>query len=154
MRHSRITDLVWCGGEIGPREWAALWEQGVRVVLSLQEEARDDFGSLTPEAELWLPTRDWHMPSLAQLRLATRFIAAAVEACRPIVVHCKYGIGRAPMTVACYLITCGMGVSEAIDYVRTRRPIVDPNHGQITVVKEFARSLSPAGLSSPSGGVL
>jgi len=137
MRHSQITDLIWCGGYIRPMDWEKLYDEGVRIDLSLQEESRDDFGNLNPFAELWLPARDWYMPSIPQLALAARFIDMAVRLEQAIVVHCKHGIGRAPLTVACYLVTRGMPTAEAIEYVRRRRPIVDPNPGQIAVVRQF-----------------
>jgi len=141
MRHSQITDLIWCGGAFREGEWEALYRRRVRAVVSLQAEARDDFGNLPPDAELWLPAEDWHMPSLDQLFMATVFIDAAVRRYTSVVVHCKHGIGRAPMTVACYLITRGMGWREAIEHVRARRPIVDPNGGQVEVVREFEREV-------------
>jgi len=139
MRHSQISELIWCGGALQPGDWEQLYARGVRIDLSLQEEARDQFGNLQPEAELWLPAQDWYMPSLDQLALATSFIDAAVRLAKPIVVHCKHGIGRAPLTVAAYLVTGGMSTHEAIEFVRHRRPIVDPNYGQIAIVEQFER---------------
>lgn len=137
MKHSQITEHIWCGGELRPGDWEALYAQGVRVDLSLQEEKRDDFGDLNPEAELWLPATDWYMPSLDQLLLATQFLSSAVALGKKVVVHCKLGVGRAPLTVACYLVTQGFRTREAIEYVRQRRPIVEPNGGQVQVVEEF-----------------
>ncbi|MCE5219618.1 dual specificity protein phosphatase family protein [bacterium] len=137
MRHSQITEQIWCGGELGPGDWEALYAQGVRVDLSLQEEKRDDFGGLSPEAELWLPATDWYMPSLDQLLLATQFISSAVALGKKIVVHCKLGVGRAPLTVACYLVTQGLRTRDALEYMRERRPLVEPNRGQVQVVEEF-----------------
>jgi hypothetical protein len=139
MRHSQITDQIYCGGAFHPGEWEALYAAGVRLDLSLQAEARDDFGKLLPEAELWLPADDYYMPSLDQLYFAVRFITDAVTLGKRIVVHCKYGIGRAPMTVACYLTTQGMTARDAIEFMISRRPIVEPNPGQTAVVREFER---------------
>lgn len=140
MTHSQITDHIWCGGELHPGDWERLYELGVRYDLSLQEERRDDFGVLTPEGELWLPARDWFMPSLDQLALAVQFLATAVTLNKKTVVHCRWGIGRAPLTVACFLVAHeGMTTGQAIDFIRERRPIVDPNHGQVEVVREFER---------------
>lgn len=139
MQHSRINEHIWCGGALSPADWRRLYQEGVRLDLSLQAEARDDFGDLVPEGELWLPADDWYMPSIDQLVIAARFIHTAVSLGKGIVVHCKHGIGRAPMTVACYFVTQGMSSREAISFVRSRRAIVDPNPGQIAVVKDFER---------------
>ncbi len=139
MKHSRISEYIWCGGALAAGDWQRLHEQGVRIDLSLQEEARDDFGATPPLAELWLPAEDCSMPSIDQLSLAASFIGMAVRLGTGIVVHCKHGIGRAPMTVACYFVTQGMATREAIEFVRARRPIVEPNRGQIEVVRDFER---------------
>ena len=139
MRHTQITDLIYCGGALRPGDWEALYARGVRMDLSLQAEARDDFGKLLPEAELWLPADDYYMPSLDQLYFAVRFITDAVHLGKKIVVHCKYGIGRAPMTVACYLTTQDMTARQAIVHMIALRPIVEPNPGQTAVVREFER---------------
>lgn len=139
MEHTRITEQIWCGGQLRSGDWERLYREGVRADLSLQAEARDVFGALTPQAELWVPAADWHMPTLDQLSLAAGFIHLAVQQGLQILVHCKEGIGRAPLTVACYLITRGMGTEEAIQFVRARRPIVAPNPNQVAVVREFER---------------
>lgn len=152
MRHSKITDHIWCGGALSREAWAGLYELGVRVDLSLQEEVRDDFGDLPPEAELWLPAEDYFMPSLDQLVMAARFIHTVVSLGKGIVVHCKHGIGRAPMTVACYLITQGTPWRKAIEQVRFRRPIVDPNYGQIEAVQEFERMWATGAFDFDGGG--
>jgi hypothetical protein len=152
MRHSKITDHIWCGGALSREAWAGLHELGVRIDLSLQEEARDDFGGLPPEAELWLPAADCFMPSLDQLVIATRFIHTAVSLGKRIVVHCKHGIGRAPMTVACYLITQGMTTRRAVEHVRLRRPIVEPNYGQMEAVEEFERMWATGAFDFGGGG--
>lgn len=152
MTHSQITDHIWCGGALSVEAWERLYEAGVRIDLSLQEEARDDFGGLNPEAELWLPATDWYMPSLDQLVMATRLIHMAVSLGKPIVVHCKHGIGRAPMTVACYFVTQGMRTREAAEYVRARRSIVDPNRGQVEAVLEFERMFATGAFNFGDGG--
>lgn len=141
MQHSPITDHIWCGGELSLDDWRRLHAEGVRLDLSLQAEARDEFGDLPPEAELWLPANDWYMPSTDQLVMAARFIHGAVSLGKGVVVHCKYGIGRAPMTVACYLVSQGMTAHQAVDFVRERRSIVEPNPGQVAVVRDFQRLL-------------
>jgi atypical dual specificity phosphatase len=139
MIHSQITEHIWCGGELRPEDWERLYHLGVRYDLSLQKR-RDDFGALTPEGELWLPARDWYMPTLDQLAMAVHFLSAAVAMNKKTVVHCRWGIGRAPLTVACFLVAHeGMTTRKAIDFVRERRPVVAPNHGQVEVVREFER---------------
>lgn len=139
MHYSQITDHIWVGGELEPGDWERLYQQGIRYDLSLQVEKRDDFGELTPLGELWLPVVDCFMPSQEQLALAALYLDGVVSQGGRVVVHCKHGIGRAPMTVACYLIAGGMEADRAMALLRERRPIVEPNAGQVAVVREFER---------------
>jgi hypothetical protein len=138
MKHTQITEQIWCGGELGPGDWERLHGLGVRYDLSLQAEKRDGFGAVPPLGELWLPADDCFMPALEQLALAALYISGVVDLGQGIVVHCKHGIGRAPMTVACYLVTTGMDPDEAIGFMQRRRSVVDPNPGQVAVVHQFA----------------
>jgi protein tyrosine/serine phosphatase len=139
MRHTKLNDHIWFGGELRPGDWDALHALGLRRNLSLQAEARDAYGKNPPEAELWLPAVDWFMPNPDQLWTAAVYIEAAVVANKPVLVHCKAGIGRAPLTVAAYLITQGMTLRDALALLSAKRPIVEPNQGQVEVVGDFER---------------
>jgi protein-tyrosine phosphatase len=128
--HDRVTDLLWVGGRLTAEAWAQLYALGVRVVINLQEEERDDFGNLRPVAELWLPARDMEMPSLEQMWLACAVIDGAVRQGLGVLVHCRYGVGRSPMTLAAYVVTQGMEPREAVRFVAERRTATDPNRHQ------------------------
>ncbi len=137
--HDRITKRIWLGGSLTFDAWRCLWQAGVTVDLSLQEEARDDFGPLAPEAELWLPATDNDMPSHDQTWLACAFIHSALLLGRHLVIHCRWGIGRSPLTLAAYLTTQGWDAGEAMRSITERRPIVEPNGGQRDQLLAFVR---------------
>lgn len=137
--HDRITEQIWLGGRLGLEAWRRLWAEGVRVVLSLQAEERNEYGDLMPEAELWLPAPDNGMPTIPQLWLACAFIHRVLLDGRKIVIHCRYGIGRSPMTLAAYFVTQGWQPRQAVEYITQRRPQVDPNGRQWDVLQGFAR---------------
>lgn len=150
--HDRITDDIWIGGRLSLEAWHQLWAEGVRVVVSLQGEERNEYGDLKPEAELWLPTPDMCMPTIPQMWLACAFIRLALLNGRKVVVHCRYGVGRSPMTLAAYLVTQGWEPREAVEFIAQRRREVDPNARQWAALEEFAREWERGTLPPLDGG--
>jgi hypothetical protein len=60
----------------------------------------------------------------------TNFIRSALQSGGTMYVHCLMGMSRSPTLVAAYLITeKGMTDEEALNYLQSVRPIVDPNDG-------------------------
>lgn len=134
-----ITRQLWLGGSLTPGVWRRLRRAGVTVDLNLQEEARDDFGPLPPETELWLPATDNDMPSHEQMSLACAFIHFVLLLGKRLVIHCRWGIGRSPLTLAAYFTTQGWEAGEAIRFITERRPVVEPKGGQRDQLLAFVR---------------
>ena len=139
MSFHRVTAQLWVGGRMSVADWQELNDQGVTVSVNLRETERDDFGGRPPEGALWVPVRDGAMPDTDQLMMVSGFISAAVREGRRVVVHCKAGIGRAPLTAACYLLTTGMTLDAAMETLRQGRVEVHANAGQLGRVHDFMR---------------
>ncbi|KAG5339337.1 hypothetical protein C0989_004667 [Termitomyces sp. Mn162] len=59
-----------------------------------------------------------------------------------ILVHCAEGISRSVSIVAAFLIAqYGWTPSEAVQFIKTKRRVADPNFGFIAQLGEYARSL-------------
>ena len=135
----QVTPQLWLGGELGPRDWDALLSVGATAVLNLQQEQQDVFGPDEQiSAYLWLPAPDGFAPMLPQIVMGVAFIRAAVAAGQGVFVHCKAGQGRAPLICACYLITEGHSMTEAIRIVSKCRPRTMLTPAQNTRLREFA----------------
>ena len=136
----RVTSHLYVGGELGPRDWKALEQEGVTVAINLQQEQQDLFAANEQvDGYLWLPSPDGLAPSLAQLETGVQFIHAAVEADKRVFVHCKAGQGRAPLLCACYLIrTQGLKPLEAIGRVREARTRTQLTPEQSVRLREYA----------------
>ncbi|MDF2440548.1 MAG: hypothetical protein JWN98_1532 [Abditibacteriota bacterium] len=135
----QVTPQLWIGGELGPRDWDALQEQGVSVVVNLQHEQQDIFSPREKiEGYLWLPAPDGMAPSLEQLMQGVTFIRTCAESGQKVFVHCKAGQGRAPLLCACYLIAEGLAPLEAIKHVREARPRTLLTPDQSARLREFA----------------
>jgi protein-tyrosine phosphatase len=139
MSFHRVTAQLWVGGRMGPRDWRELNDQGVTVCVNLREAEQDDFGDRLPEAALWVPVRDGSMPDVDQLMTTAAFIGAAVREGRRVVVHCRAGAGRGPLTAAAYLVSTGMSLDEALDALRQAGCDVKASAAQLAVVRDFMR---------------
>lgn len=104
--------------------------QPVRMQLNLED---------SPFAEL-----------AAHLPHTTTFIREALTSNleAKVLVHCAEGISRSVSVVAAYLMAeYGWSPNDAVEYIRTKRVVADPNFGFVQQLHEYARdSLS---LSNP-----
>ncbi|KAI3469517.1 hypothetical protein Pfo_026180 [Paulownia fortunei] len=63
-----------------------------------------------------------------------------------VLVHCFAGRSRSVTVVVAYLMfKNGMSLSEALEYVKTKRPVASPNSGFLLRLQEYERSLRDAG---------
>jgi len=140
MQFHRVGRQLWVGGAMNADDWRHLYDQGVTVSVNLRADVRDDFGDRPPEAALWSPTAEHHMPEVEALMMIVGFLAAAVREGRRVVVHCRDGVARAPLTVAAYLTTTGKSFDEAMDALRAGGIHVEATAAQVAVVYDFIRS--------------
>ena len=71
------------------------------------------------------------------------FIESALTGGGAVYVHCYAGISRSPTIVAAYLINSrGMSDYEALDVIKARRPVIDPNEGFRAALAAWASKLA------------
>lgn len=121
---------------------SGLSRQGVGAVVSLTEDrledaALKDFGF----RYLHLPIRDFHSPTLIQIREFVAFVDSCLDDGVAVVVHCGAGIGRTGTMLACYLVSRGLEPSEAVRAVRRERPASIETPDQEKCVADYYRKL-------------
>ena len=119
--YNKITPSIYLGTN-ACCEWhfsRELLKNGVSADISLEGE-RIDY----PKGAayyVWLPTRDHQAPTLKQLKMGIACIDVLIKEKVKIYIHCKNGHGRAPTLLAGYFISEGMGVDEAIRFIKKYR---------------------------------
>uniref|UniRef100_A0A3P9AJM7 Protein tyrosine phosphatase domain-containing protein 1 n=1 Tax=Esox lucius TaxID=8010 RepID=A0A3P9AJM7_ESOLU len=100
---------------------------------------------------------DFGVSSLLGIMDGVKVLAFAVKEGR-VAVHCHAGLGRTGVLIACYLVySLRVSPSEAVHYVRIKRPRSIQTRDQISLVFDFARLLGTQlaqypDLSLPRGG--
>ncbi|CAL4066887.1 unnamed protein product, partial [Meganyctiphanes norvegica] len=87
--------------------------------------------------------KDYGEPTLQGILDMVKVMAFALTEGK-VSVHCHAGLGRTGVLVACYLVyAVRVRASDAIRYVRMKRPNAVQTSGQISVVLEFERFVLP-----------
>lgn len=129
-------------GNYATREKDLLEEMNVKVVISaLTEEEYEDYMIAKED----FPDIDWHrfvIDDDQDERISEHFfkvhsiIKEALIDNKNVVVHCAAGMSRSPTLVIAYLmIENRWSFEEAINFVKKRRPIVEPNIGFVKQLK-------------------
>ena len=142
--YSKITDNLYigsdlCKGAVCPIHGPEFMALGILVELNLSAERKE----IPPDGidiYSWLPVPDGYPPTPEQLDIGSAIINQAVSEGKNIYVHCKNGHARSPTMVASYLIRFkGMGVDDAIDMIKAKRPEIHVEDNQRQALEEFKK---------------
>ncbi len=113
-----------------------LLSKGIKADISLEEDRVD-----TPTGVdyfLWLPTKDKEAPSNDKLTLGVETLDFLINKNIKVYIHCKNGHGRAPTLYLAYLIKKGMSVSDAIKFLKEKRPVIHLTKNQTEALRSFS----------------
>jgi protein phosphatase slingshot len=113
---------------------------GTRAVLNLCE-VEDSYRA---EVYRWQPIADAApAPGIDWLRQQVEFLDRQRRAGLPVFVHCKAGVSRAGLVTVAYLMwRNGWSRDQALQFVRSRRPKVQPNPAFMALLLEWEQSLN------------
>lgn len=136
--YDQITPNIWIGNNM-------CCSIHGKELLALGFDADIDLEDLRPEDPphtkiyLWLPTIDHTPPSTEQLHGGAAMLAEITKRKLKAYVHCRNGHGRAPTLVAAYLITTGMTARQAVELIKTKRPVIHLQDEQFKALEEFEK---------------
>ena len=137
--YDKITSYIYIGANLCcGLHFQKLKRLGFAADLDLEAERIE---RLSPGFKdfLRLPVKDDYAPTQKQLQQGADFINRFVKAKKKIYVHCKKGHGRSPTMVAAYFISKGKGVSEAVKYIKARRPEMHLEKVQVEALKQWSK---------------
>ncbi|MCL5438653.1 MAG: dual specificity protein phosphatase family protein [Patescibacteria group bacterium] len=113
--------------------------KNVRADISLEEDRIDAPRGV--DYFLWLPTKDREAPTPDKLTLGVQTLEFLISRKIKVYIHCRNGHGRAPTLFLAYLIKKGAEVEEAIEYLKSKRPVIHFSPIQLKALKIFKNSL-------------
>lgn len=134
-----IDETIAMGGVLRYTDLDKLKAEGIRAVVNLCHEFKDNEDKLkTFDMDyLWIPVIDYAPPTLDQIMRTIQWIEARVKENKRVYVHCAVGAGRSATIVICWYIYQGLTATEAVNFVKTRRPQILPSRSQLNRILEF-----------------
>lgn len=144
--------LFLCGKHaVGPDAAGLLDRIGATAVVCLNE--RYELEDRYPDFVAWLqdnqparavhhPIPDLHAPALDEFAALIEALHTRLDAGETLVVNCGAGIGRTGTVAAGILVRTGMALDDALEVVRSNRPMAGPEVGaQRDVLTAYAEAV-------------
>jgi len=137
---SQIRPFLWVGAAYSRSQFSVLYRGGIRAVADLRaEHTRLAPVSTYPGLQFRrFPVCDKKAHSQEALLQVVLWVLGQTRQRCPTLVHCQHGIGRAPLVVACVLLTEGLGAAEAVLELERLRWQVRMNGIQLRALQEFS----------------
>jgi protein-tyrosine phosphatase len=143
---SQITDYLYISAFPRGEHVAEIVALGVRLVLSMHWMRPTKMLGKPPVKLLWLPTFDFFL-----LPMPIKTLNKGVQAALPVIerggavlVHCKSGVHRSLAQAACVLIAMGYTADEAMQLIKEKRAVADPDARHIqSRIRKFANQWPP-----------
>eukprot|EP00003_Mantamonas_plastica_P002556 TRINITY_DN11940_c0_g1_i5.p1 TRINITY_DN11940_c0_g1~~TRINITY_DN11940_c0_g1_i5.p1 ORF type:complete len:326 (+),score=101.44 TRINITY_DN11940_c0_g1_i5:482-1459(+) len=82
--------------------------------------------------------QDFGTPSMTTILNIVKLIDNHINQGRKIAIHCHAGMGRTGLVIACFLVYHqGYGAEEAVNAVRSKRPLSIQTRGQVNFISKF-----------------
>jgi protein tyrosine phosphatase (PTP) superfamily phosphohydrolase (DUF442 family) len=130
---SQITEYLYISAFPRGEHVAEIVALGVRLVLSMHWMRPTKMLGKPPVELMWLPTIDkpfFPMP-MKTLNKGVRAALPVIEDGGSVLVHCKAGVHRSVAQAACVLIGMGYTADDAMELIKEKRAVADPDAGYI-----------------------
>ena len=143
---SQITGYLYVSAFPRGKHVAEIVALGVRLVLSMHWMRPTKMLGKPPVELLWLPTFDFvllPMP-IKTLNKGVQAALPVIESGGAVLVHCKSGVHRSVAQAACVLIAMGYTADDAMQLIKEKRAVADPDARHIqSRIRKFAIQWPP-----------
>jgi len=150
---TQIRPFLWLGAAYNLRQLDVVYRQGIRAIVDLRAEKTPQ-AFLSTYAELQFrrfPVVDRKAHSQEELLHIVLWVLEKTRQACPTLVHCQHGIGRAPLVVACVLLTEGLHAFQANRELERLRWQVRMNKAQLRALHEFSNTWKQFVKDNPAG---
>ncbi|XP_074608791.1 dual specificity protein phosphatase 7-like [Acropora palmata] len=146
----QILPYLYLGSEKDSSDLDILTKYGISYVLNVTHDKPNSFEHLPGFKYKKLPVEDNWRANLSDLfPEAFDFIDEGIKQNRGVLIHCRGGVSRSVTVTIAYLISAhNMTLNEAYDFVKQRKPSVNPNLNFMGQLLEFERQRIPQTPSS------
>lgn len=110
-----------------------LRESGIQIIVSLTRQPLPDSVGSGGFNVVHFPVPDMGIPTPRNCGELCRRLVDDLDASRPVLLHCRGGLGRTGTIAACCLVTAGEAASDALTAVRR----INPNYVQTPAQAQF-----------------
>ncbi|AYV79640.1 MAG: tyrosine phosphatase [Faunusvirus sp.] len=135
MNCNSITGNIFLGNIGTPVNYEYLIKNNIKYIINASNQKYKQFDNMY---YLNVPIDDTPEKDISQYFTQTnKFIDLATLTRRNVLVHCHMGISRSTSIVLAYLIHTGIPLKNALDFVRLKRKIINPNPGFFKQLQKY-----------------
>jgi len=114
-------------------------QERIGAIVDLRVEACDDEAALRVHGLefLHLPTQDACAIAPRMIDDGVEWVGARLDAGTRVLIHCENGIGRSALLALCILVAGGIGPLDAMNRLKTARPVVSPAPEQLEAFRAW-----------------
>ncbi|XP_030634032.1 protein phosphatase Slingshot homolog 3 [Chanos chanos] len=139
---SKILDYLYLGSEWNAANFEELQKNNVGYILNVTMEIDNFF----PESFTYMNIRVYDVEEtdlLSHWNDTYNFINTAKKSGQAVLVHCKMGVSRSASTVVAFVMKeKGWSLEHALNHVKERRPIIQPNEGFLKQLNTYCGILN------------
>ena len=137
--YDKITDRIYLGNIAGAQNKHFLDNNNIGYVINLANQSYDKDPKIS---YLNININDTPDTNIKQhFKTIIDFFNKGIISDKNIYIHCKAGISRSSSALIAYLMSKGLDMKTSVNYVISRRKIIEPNDGFWQQLMEFEKEL-------------